>query len=66
MESLVITPKNKTELQFLTDLFKRMNVEARFLTDEQKEDLGMIQLLKEADRSKKVPRQKIMKKLGKK
>ena len=64
MQSLVITPQNKAELKLLEDLLKRLRIPARVLTDEEKEDLGLAQLMAEADRSEKVSREDIMAKLG--
>lgn len=63
MESLLITPRNKTEQKLLADLLTKMNVKVSVLTDDDKEDLGMAALLKEADRSKKVTKQAVLQKL---
>lgn len=66
MEIIIVNAKNKTELQLISDILKKMRVGMRVLTIEEREDLGLIKLMKEADRIKTVSREKIMEKLGRK
>jgi hypothetical protein len=66
METLLVITKDKTELKFVSELLKRMQIEIKTLSPEEKEDLGLIKLMKEADRNEKVSREKIMTKLGRK
>lgn len=66
METIIVNAKNKTELQLISDMLKKMRVGMRVLTIEEREDLGLIKLMKEADRTKTVSREKIMEKLGRK
>jgi|GEM_PF-758929 hypothetical protein len=63
MTSLIITPKNDSELKLLKKLLKGLGIANHALTAEEKEDFGLAILMKEADRSKKVSRETIMKKL---
>lgn len=63
MESIIITPKNKAEFKLFTDLFEKMNAKIKVLSDEQKEDMGLAMLMKEADRKVKVSKETILKKL---
>jgi hypothetical protein len=63
MESMIITPKNKKELQFISDLLSKLGIQSTKLSLEEKEDIGLGLLMKEADRSKKVSENVIMKKL---
>jgi len=63
MQSILITPKNKAELKVLSDLLSRMNIPAKVLDDDDKEDLGMGVFLREADRGDKVSREEMMQKL---
>ena len=65
METLLIKTKDKKELLLISDLLKRMKIEMKILSDEEKENFGLVKLMKEADRTKKVSREKIMEKLGK-
>ncbi|HNW88694.1 MAG TPA: hypothetical protein PKN48_03470 [Bacteroidales bacterium] len=66
MDSLIVTTKNKTELHFIHELLKKMRIQTKVLSAEDIEDFGLIKLMKEADRTKKVSREKIMAKLGRK
>ena len=63
MKALVIKPKDNTEYKFISDLLKKLGVGSSTLSDEELEDIGMSKLLKAVDKSKKVSRSEIMKKL---
>lgn len=64
MESIVITPKSKDEAKIITDLLAKLNITSKVISDEEKEDLGLLLMMKEADRNDKVSRDEIMKKLN--
>ncbi len=64
MKAIVVTPKSDTEFRFITDLLKKLGVGTSTLTTEQIEDIGMLKLLRNVDRSKKASRSAIMKKLS--
>ncbi len=66
MEAILIQPKNKSEFKFLAAMLKKLNVNIKTLNIEDKEDLGLIELMKQADRSQKVTREDVMAKLTKK
>ncbi len=66
MEAILIQPKNKTEFKFLAAMLKKLNVNIKTLDIDEKEDLGLIELMKQADRSQKVSREEVMQKLTKK
>lgn len=63
MESIVITPKTEDEAKLITDLLKRMNISSSVISDEEKEDLGLLMMMKEADRNNLVSRDEIMREL---
>jgi hypothetical protein len=63
MESVLITPKSKREFQFVTELLDKLGISNKKLTLEDKEDLALSLLMKEADRSKRVSEKIILKKL---
>lgn len=65
MNTILVTPKDAQEFQFISDLFSKMNIETKVLSLEEKEDLNFGELMKEADRNKKVSRDTIMKNLKK-
>jgi hypothetical protein len=66
MDALLIKPKNKTELQFVSEFLKRMRIEAKALSDDEKEDLGLVKLMKQVDRTEKISKEKVIAKLQKK
>jgi hypothetical protein len=63
MKTLVIQSKNPSEIKFLSNLLKKLGVDAKWMNSEEIEDFGMSVLMKQADRKKKVSRDVIMKKL---
>ena len=63
MTTLLVTPKNNKELEFIEKLLKELRIANRAITDEEKEDMGLSMLMKQANRNKKVSRESIMKKL---
>jgi len=64
MKALVITPKNDNEFKFISDLLEKLGVSSSALSQEELEDIGMSKLLRGIDKSKKVSRAAIMKKLS--
>ena len=64
MKALVITPKNDNEFKFISDLLEKLGVSSSALSQEELEDIGMSKLLRGIDKSKKVSRAEIMKKLS--
>jgi hypothetical protein len=66
MEALLVQVKDKSELKLISDLLKKMQIETKLLTEEQREDFGLIKLMKQADRTQKVSREQVMAKLGRK
>ena len=65
MNTLLVNTKDEQELQLVQDLLSKMKIKTRILSSEEKEDIGLLGLMKEADRTKKVTRATIMKKLNK-
>lgn len=63
MKSIVITPKSRSELELLSELLKRLNIDAAYINPEEKEDLGLKVLMRQADRKKTVSRSKVIRKL---
>ncbi len=66
MDALLIIPKDKTEMLFISELLKKIKVDTKILTVDQKEYLGLVQLMKKVDRTQKVSRDKVMNKLSSK
>ncbi|MBX9733228.1 MAG: hypothetical protein K2X37_04135 [Chitinophagaceae bacterium] len=64
MKALVVTPKNSSELKFVTDLLHKLGVGLSTVSKEELEDIGMSKLMRQVDKSKRVSRTEIMKKLS--
>ncbi len=64
MTSLLVSPSSPAELKLVTALLKKMNTATKTLSDEEKEDLGLAMLLREAADAPKVSRAAVMRKLG--
>jgi hypothetical protein len=63
MSSIVINPKDSNEFNFIKSLLEKLGVESRVLSDEDIEDLGMSVLMKDVDKSDRVPESEVIKKL---
>ncbi|MBK9104093.1 MAG: hypothetical protein IPL92_05875 [Saprospiraceae bacterium] len=63
MKALVVKAKNQTEMKFVSDLLKKLGIQSTLMEIEEVEDRAMSALMKKVDRSKKVSRETIMKKL---
>lgn len=63
MESIIINPKTKDEAKLIADLLEKMNISSTVITDEEKEDMGLLLMMKEVDQSDIVSREEVMKKL---
>lgn len=63
MKAIVVTPKSDNEFKFVTDLLKKLGIGTSTLTKGEIEDIGMLRLMNSVDRSKRVSRTEIMKKL---
>jgi len=58
-----VTLKDKQEMQFVSDLLKKKQINAKRLSDEECEDMGLTKLMKQASRSEKVSRDQVLKTL---
>ena len=63
METLIVTVKDERELQFVSDMLRKMRISSKRLSDEEREDFGMTKLMKLSDRSEKVSRDQVIAKL---
>lgn len=63
MSSIVVNPKNPQELQFISELLQKLGVDARVLSDEDTEDLGLAVLMRDVDRSEVASEDEVMSKL---
>ena len=63
MKAMVITPKNKDEFKFLTDLLKKLGISSAAMTEEELEDIGLSKMLKSVDKTKKASKNSVLQKL---
>ena len=66
METFIVSAKDKAEFNFLSDLFKKLKINAKVFSPEEKEDFALGEMMSKIDRSKKVSRDSVMAKLNKK
>ena len=52
MESLLITPKNKQETEKIKSVLLNLGADARILTEEEKEDAGLLMAMNEGEQEK--------------
>ncbi len=64
MAAIVVEAKDKSELKLVMDVLKKMRVRSKLLSDSEKEDFALGYLIEQANRTKKVSRERIMKQLG--
>ncbi len=48
---IFVNPKNTEELQFISELLQKLEVDAKVLSDEDTEDVGLAIVMKDVDRS---------------
>ena len=64
MKALVIKPKSDNEFKFVSDLLKKLGVGSSALSQDELEDIGLSKLMHAVDKTKKVSRSEIMKRLS--
>ncbi|OFY94139.1 MAG: hypothetical protein A3K10_02855 [Bacteroidetes bacterium RIFCSPLOWO2_12_FULL_31_6] len=65
MQSILIDLNSQKDMSFLLEFVKRMGYKSRILTDEEKEDMGLLKAMKEGRKGQYVSRETVMKKLDK-
>jgi hypothetical protein len=53
MKAVLVNPKDSNELKFMTNLLKKLGIEATLVNPEEMEDLVVSGLLKKSDKGKK-------------
>jgi hypothetical protein len=64
MKAIVVKPKNNAEYKFINDLLQKLGMGSTAITSGELEDIGMAKLLRKADKTQKVSRSEIIKKLS--
>ena len=65
METVVLQGNSKADLKMLTDLAKKIGITVKYLTEEEKEDIGLFQAIKEGRTGKIVNTKNFLQKLKK-
>ncbi len=65
METVVLTGNSKNDLKLLTDLAKKIGITVKYLTEEEKEDISMINAIKKGKTDEFVDTENFIKKLRK-
>jgi hypothetical protein len=63
MKALIVKPKSPSEIKFVSDLLKKLGIASKQMEWDELEDYGMSILMKDVDRTKKISRESVMKKL---
>ena len=63
MKAIVVTPKSDNEFKFVADLLKKLGIGTSTLTKGEIEDIRLLRLMNNVDKSKRASRAEIMKKL---
>ena len=63
MKAILVTPKSGNEFKFVADLLKKLGIGTSTLTKGEIEDIGMLKLMNNVDKSKRASRTEIMKKI---
>jgi len=66
MKTLVITPKDKKDFTFLSELLKKLGFEPQILYDEDKEDMSLLKAMLQEKKGEYVSEHEVIKTLKKK
>ena len=65
METIIIQPKSKKELEFVAEMLKRLNIKIKILSQEEKEDYGLNIAIDEGLQTKSVSKDSVLNHLRK-
>ena len=65
METIIIQPKSKKEMAFISEMLKRLNIKIKVLSHEEKEEYGFGMAIEEGMKTKSVSRNTVFKHLRK-
>jgi hypothetical protein len=65
MQTVLLHSNSKTDLKLLTDLAKKIGITVKYLTEEEKEDIGLLNAIKKGRTKKYVDTEDFLKKLRK-
>jgi hypothetical protein len=65
MDTVILNSDSKSDLKLLINLAKKLGIDARLLSDDEKEDIGMLNAIKKGRTSKYVDAESFIDKLKK-
>ena len=65
MASIIITTKTNDDIRFLKQMAAKIGLSSRVLSDEEREDAGLLIAMKQGRTNEYVSREKVMKRLDK-
>jgi len=65
METIVLNSNSKENLRLIADLARKIGVSVKYLTDEEKEDMGMVNAIKKGRTGEFVDTEDFLQKIGK-
>jgi hypothetical protein len=65
MDALIIQPKSKKELAFISEMLKRLNIKSKIMSDEEKEDYALGRAIEEGMKTNSVSKTEVLKHLRK-
>jgi hypothetical protein len=60
MDTLLVTPKSVAEFDFLKSLLDKLKFKTKVISETEKEDFAMSEIMKNIDRTEKVTKEEIM------
>lgn len=63
METIIISPKSKQELVFISEMLKRLNIKSKVLSDDEKEDLALGRAVEQGMKGKNASKASVLKHL---
>jgi len=60
LETLVITSNSKRELTLISEFAKKLGLNSKIMTEDEREDIGLLKAMMETDRKEKVSRESVM------
>lgn len=64
MKAMVIKLKDDSEIKLISGLLDKMKIQSKILASDDMEDIGLGEMMLKVDRSEKVSRDMVMKRLG--
>ena len=61
--AILVSPKDKSELNFISEFFKKTKIKSKILSIEELEDFGLGLMMQDVDRKSKANKEAVLRKL---